>query len=266
MPRQLLFETPHVKLYDSDFLHALQQAGIAAGDVVFVHSDIRVFGKLALFDRRGLCQALVDAINLAIGSQGTLIMPTFTYSFCNAAVYDVEKSPSQVGALTEYYRRLPTVQRTLHPIFSAAMGGKEIDFFYSIDEDSFGWQSIFGKLHARRGKLVFLGTSLSACTYIHHIEQICNVPYRFLKTFSGTIKNGNAIYPSTASYFVRYLDKNITYDLSRLQTHLLDLGLMTRAHIGESAILVVEAATLFDEGCNLLKLDPNYFLKEPFQP
>lgn len=266
MQKRLLFETKEGKLYDTDLIDALEHAGIKKGDVIVVHSDISVFGKLALFDRNGLCQAFVNALKNSVGDQGTLIMPTFTYSFCNGSVYDVDDSPSTVGVLTEFFRKQSGTVRTLHPIFSAAISGKEKETFLQIDQDSFGEQSIFGKVRAKNGKLVFLGVSLQACTFIHYVEQMHKVPYRFMKTFYGTIKNGNKTYQTDATYYVRYLDKNVNLDLKRLEEHLLKTQLMVEVKIGESHLLVVDAETLLNEGSKLLDRDPNYFLKEPFTP
>jgi aminoglycoside 3-N-acetyltransferase len=260
--KQLLFETHGKKIYDVDFLEALQAAGVKNGDLLLVHSDITTFGKLALFDRNALCQALVDALQNSVGVDGTLVMPTFTYSFCKHLTYDVDVSSSTVGVLTEFFRKLPNTVRTLHPIFSAGISGKLSKDLQKIDMDAFGENSIFGRVHAKKGKLAFLGTSLQACTFIHHVEQMHGVPYRFIKTFPGIIKQSNKEFETEATYLVRYLDRNVNLDLKRFEQHLLKIGKMTEVKIGEGRLLVVDAEELFIEGCKLLDQDIYYFLKE----
>jgi aminoglycoside 3-N-acetyltransferase len=260
--KQLLFKTGDKEIYDSDFLEALRTAGIENGDLLLVHSDITTFGKLALFDRNALCQALTDALQVSVGADGTLVMPTFTYSFCKHLPYDVDASPSTVGVLTEFFRKLPSTVRTLHPIFSVGISGKLSKDLHKIDKDAFGENSIFGRIRARKGKLVFLGTSLQACTFIHHVEQMHGVPYRFIKTFPGIIKQGNKEFEAEATYLVRYLDKNVNLDLKRFEQHLLKTQIMTEVKIGEGRLLVVDAEELFQEGLKLLDEDIFYFLKD----
>jgi aminoglycoside 3-N-acetyltransferase len=189
-------------------------------------------------------------------------MPTFTYSFCRGAIYDPDQSPSTVGVLTEYFRRQPHTTRTLHPIFSAAIKGKHQANLQSVDQDAFGKDSIFGKLHAMKGRLVFLGTSMHACTYIHYVEQSHGIPYRFMKTFPGIIREKGQEYPAEATYFVRYLDRNVNLDLQRFESYLLQKGLMQEVRLGHGRILSAEADVIFREGCQLLDKDIYFFLKD----
>lgn len=242
---------------DKDLSYALREAGISKNDTILVHSDLTAFGKLALFDRERFMQTFVDILE---ASTGTLIMPTFTYSFCNGEVYDVQNSPSTVGALTEYFRTQPGVLRTLHPIFSFALKGDPS--FQKVTMDSFGSGSLFDHLRLVKGKLVFLGTSLQACTFIHHVEQMHGIPYRYMKTFPGTIKNGSQTFQTEATFFVRYLDRNVILDLSRFSDHLLEKNLMKKISLGTGSLFVVDADLLYAEGCRLLDQNIYYFLKE----
>ena len=97
------------ELYDS-----LEEVGVKKGDVICVHSHLMAFGK-PLLKRQDFMNLIIDTLNDVIGENGTLIMPTFTYSFCNKENYDMQKSPSTVGILTEYYRKYPNIERTWHP-------------------------------------------------------------------------------------------------------------------------------------------------------
>jgi aminoglycoside 3-N-acetyltransferase len=259
---QLLYTAAGEKLYARDFYEALQQAGIRKGDILFVHSDLTAFGKLALFNRRAFCQAFIDVLQASVGEQGTLILPTFSYSFCKGVPYDVAHSPSTVGVLTEFFRQQPQVVRTRHPIFSAAISGKLKEYFQLVGMGAFDCDSIFGKLHARQGKLLFLGVDMQVCTYIHYVEQMHGVPYRFIKTFPGIIKEGQREELAEATYFVRHLDQNVQLDLSRFARHLCASGRLKTIKIGQGSLMTVEAAALYAEGCQLLDRDSYYFLKE----
>jgi aminoglycoside 3-N-acetyltransferase len=249
-------------IYYNDFVECLKQLGIKKDDVLFIHSDISKFGKLASKDRRFILGTLVNVFNDIIGNDGTLLMPTFSYSFCNNEIYDVQNTSGKVGILNEYFRKLPDTVRTLHPIFSVAISGNKKHRFLDVSKDSFGENCIFDKIRKFNGKLVFFGANFQSCTYLHYIEQMHGIPYRYMKTFKGKIKNKNNIYDNECTYFVRHLDRNVILDTTRLEKYLLDNGFMKKAIVGYGEVLVIDAKTLYEEGFRLLDKDIYYFLKE----
>jgi len=259
---QPLYEVGSKQIFYSDFVGALRQVGINRGDIVFVHSDISVFGKLSTLDRNFLLETLIDAIKESVGENGTIVMPTFSYSFCKKELYDVLKTKSTVGILTEYFRKQSGVSRTIHPIFSVAIWGKYKSRLLDISKDSFDKNSIFGKLYQMNGKIVFLGAPFQSCTYVHYIEQMHGIPYRYMKTFKGEIKESNIIYEDEYDYFVRFLDKNVVLDMSRFEKYLLEKQLMNEVKLGNGRILMITSDILFKEGCKLLNQDIYFFLKE----
>jgi len=255
-----LYKIDEGDINGEDFTKALEGLGVKKDDVLFVHSDVSVFGSLATKNRAYLLGSLVDAIKATV-IQGTIIMPTFSYSFCEGKVYNIEKTKSTVGALTEFFRGLPDVKRTNHPIFSVGVWGKDSEYFSDIGKDSFDKDSVFGKIHEKKAKIIFLGAPFQSCTFIHYIEQAHGVPYRFIKTFKGTIKDRGKTYEDECTYLVRYLDeREVTLDLSRLEGYLIENDYMKETKLGNGRILLVEAETLFDKGMELLNKDINYFL------
>lgn len=262
MPQKALYITKNKTIYYSDFVRALKECGIKKGDTIFVHSDISVFGKLYNLDRASLLKSLIDTLKESVGKTGTIIMPVFSYSFCNNELFDIKNSKSTVGVLTEFFRNDPDVIRTTHPIFSSAVWGKYKNQLSKISKDSFDADSIFGKLYQLKGKIVFFGAPFRSCTYLHYIEQAHGVPYRFLKTFKGKIKNGDTEYEDEYTYLVRYIDRNIILDTKRLEEHLLQNKLMKEAQLGNGKILMIKSDTLLKEGYSLLDKDIYFFLEE----
>jgi len=246
---------------EKDIYSALARVGCRKGDAIFVHSDLAVFGKLMCFDRNLFLGSICDAIKESVGAEGTVIMPTFTYSFCDGHPFDVKNSKSKVGVLSEYFRNLTDVVRTIHPIFSVAIWGKQKEEVAAIGKDSFDGRSIFGKLHEMNGKIVFLGARFQTCTYIHYIEQTHGVPYRYMKRFTGKINAGGRVYDDECTFFVRYLEKNVKLNTVRLEKHLLTKGIMKECELGDGRILVVPSGILFEEGWRLLDQDIFFFLK-----
>jgi aminoglycoside 3-N-acetyltransferase len=258
-----LYEWKDKQIYYKDFVDALRAIGIEKGDVIFVHSDLSVFGKLITLDRDFLLNALVDVFKDCVGENGTIIMPTFTYSFCNGEIFDVVNTKSTVGVLTEFFRKQPDVSRTIQPIFSVAIWGKHRDEFLDISKDSFDKDSIFGKMHRHNAKIIIFGSPLvESGTFLHYIEETHGVPYRYLKTFKGTIRNNDVEYEDEYTYFVRYLDKNVIVDTDRLEKHLLKTGLMKEIRLGNGRIMMIESDLFFKEGCKLLDQNIYFLLKQ----
>ena len=248
------------EIFPADIVSALSRAGVKSGDVIFVHSDVAVFGKLATMDRDYFFQSLVQVFKDSVGSEGTIIMPTFSYSFSQGYDFDVANTKSAVGALTEYFRTMPGVKRTVDPMLSVAVWGKHQAYLLAVGHDCFGPDSIFEKFHHLKGKLVFFGTR--ECTFLHYIERMHDVPYRFMKTFTGRIIDGKKAYPDEYHYYARYLDRNAASDYEILEKTLMDKGLIREFDFGYNKILVMPTDLMFEEAHRQLVKNINFLLRD----
>jgi aminoglycoside 3-N-acetyltransferase len=257
-----LFKANQRNISAHDFENAIKSLGIQKGDILFVHSDLSVFGKLLLFKRSQLLETILQVFKTCVGSKGSIVMPTFSFSFCKNEVFDVDQSRSTDGVLTEYFRKQPDVQRTIQPIHSCAVFGHHQEDLLNIGKDSFGEKSIFGNLLKLKGKIVYFGATFLSSTFNHHIEQMHGIPYRYIKNFKGTIVNGNKRYDDDYTFNVRYIDKNVNDYPSRFGRFLLDNNLMKKMHIGDGTISAIDSEILFQEGWKKLDQDIFYFLKD----
>ena len=163
--------------------------GLKEGDVVLLSSDILQLTLTSLrngesFDRN----AFLDAILETIGSEGTLLIPTFNWDFCHGVPFDYDKTPCKTGSLGTIALKHPAFKRTSHPLYSFAVAGKDKEKLCSFNNTtSFGSDSPFGYLEENHAKNVIIGIHYSQCfTYVHHVEEINGVnTYRFQKTFTG---------------------------------------------------------------------------------
>jgi len=230
-----------------DIIDALKQSGIKNGDSIFVHSDLKSFGKLNnKITRQEFLESFIEALKKTVGEHGNIIMPTFSYSFCKNEIFDPETTPSTVGILTEYFRKLKEVKRSIDPIFSVSALGPDKDYFTDVGTNCFGDKSIFMKLYDKNAKIVFLGETFDI-TYMHFVEQKCGVLYRFIKKFKGEIKCGNKLEEFVFDYNVRPLDKDVNYDLEGIADFLESKGVLKKAELGNSKIRVVNAVDTFNE-------------------
>lgn len=250
----------------ADISLALARLGVAPSDTICVHSDVRSSLRVEGRSIAGKLDTVIAGLRGAVPG-GTLVVPTFTYSFCDGADFDVGSSPSTVGALTERFRSLPGVRRTPEPIFSVAVDGPlapswERDLFAIENKECFGPRSIFAYLLERDAKLVLYGVGLQVLTFVHYVEQVLAVPYRYMKTFSGTVSDGDARRQVTARYFVRQLDQDVELHLDPLERVLLADGRARAETLPDGPrILVTDAAAVLEVVRRELASNPAFLLR-----
>ncbi len=185
-----LYKTNEGKeLYHEDFVDALSQLGACDCKTLFVHSDV-MFGTMnPEIKRREFIASLLhifDCLNVE-----NIIMPVFSYSFNNGNDFNVKESRSLMGTLSEAFRKTDGVYRTIDPICSFAIKGKLAEEFkvFQNENNALGKNSCYDFLDKQGDvKYLFFGADLADCfTYVHYVERIIDVPYRFDMTFNGNI-------------------------------------------------------------------------------
>ena len=147
-----------------------------------------------------------------LGKNGTLLIPTYNYSFSNGIAFDRKKSPSQVGSFSDYLIKKRYLNRTNDPIFSHLVFGRlKKEIFKLPVSESLGSKSIFNLIEKKKFKILCFCCSLKNVTFIHYIEKLALVPYRFNKFFTGIIKKNNNLKKIKIKYFAG--KKNIDYKL-----------------------------------------------------
>jgi aminoglycoside 3-N-acetyltransferase len=262
----ILYQTDYGVIRRKDIEMALRSAGVSRGDVIMVHSDAGAFGKLGnVFDRKRFLQEILEAFLGVITEAGTLIAPTYTYSFCRKEVFDVKKSASNTGLFSEFIRQRPGSLRSEDPIFShAGFGPAAHELLDGVGNDCFGANSFFDRFYGLNGKLINFGKFFDI-TFIHYIEQKFGVDYRYMKRFSGQIFGADgAIHSREVDYYVRALPEDgmdVQYDMPRLGNELERRGLLRRSSLGASFILGSQARDCFDVGVEMLRGDMYAFLR-----
>lgn len=252
-------------LSKDDLMHAFRECGMTPGDTLMLHADALVLAQLPPMAARLRYDMLFAAIDDVLGPTGTLIMPVFTYSFTKGETFDVDNTPSTVGALTEHFRSLPGVLRSRDPIFSIAARGFLAEIFAAAAiDDCFGPQSSFALLERHNGKIACMGTPFTV-TFAHYVEQIAQVDYRYFKKFSGTVVDKGREEKTTVRYFVRCLERQSDIDLSILKARLIKRKQLASVPVGRVALSVVSCRSFADEAVALIAERPNGLIVEGAQ-
>jgi len=156
----------------------LRKIGLHKGSVVLVHSSLSSIGYV-----RGGADAVIEALLETVGEKGTVVVPTFPFQGLmadyveNSPVFDVKKTPSKMGIITERFRQRPKSIRSCHPTHSVAAIGAHASFLIEGHENSlypFDKASPFWKLMRIKGYVFLLGVDYESMTVLRTFE--CIVP------------------------------------------------------------------------------------------
>lgn len=161
---------------------ALERLGVEREGVLLVHSAFKPLSKDG-YDPVQVLEGIVDYMK-----PGTLLMPTMSWRFVNAAhpVFDELQTPSNTGILTEIFRIRYAETRSCHPTHSVAGKGRLAHHMLNshyLDDTPCSPRSPFG-LHAQHnGWILMMGISIDCCTLIHAVEEVM-APELYLKPSS----------------------------------------------------------------------------------
>ena len=157
--------------------------GVRTGDILFVHASLDRIGADA-----GEGRALVGRLLEAVGSEGSVFMPSYPWPPPGlfpppGSVFDVRKTPSRSGLLSEIFRRSPGVTRSESYYLPLAGCGRDASAVLSDQigvAEPFGPDSSLGRLaRDARTKVLGLGVSLNTTSFIHVADHALYRRYAF---------------------------------------------------------------------------------------
>ncbi|WP_126444184.1 AAC(3) family N-acetyltransferase [Sulfuricystis multivorans] len=242
---------------------AFAACGIKPGHCLMLHADAFPAAQLPGDDLAQRMDKLLDGVLAALGSDGTLVMPTFSYSATKGEVFCPARTPSEVGLLSEHFRQRRGVQRSKHPIFSVAASGSLAErFAKTIVEDCFGADTAFDLLMRHDAWIASLGCSMDRMTFVHYVEQAHGVTYRYFKKFPFAIEMDGAVEQGWVRYYVRDLERRSGVALDRLKSRLMSAGVLKVAEIGRAQLLCVRARDFFTHASECLDQQENALIEE----
>ncbi len=232
---------------ESDIIEALRKNGLNSGDVAMVHSSLSKLGNV-----QGGAGTVIRALIEVLGDEGTLVMPsfpslgfTFDYLSKNPA-FDVRHTKSQMGAITEAFRKIKGVKRSMHPTDPVCALGKETKFLLKDHYSQltpYNQNSPFYKLITLKGKIVLLGTKLDTVTNFHVIEDLIEnfkYPVYHKKQFLVKVRDevGVERMVTTKSHDPAISKKR---RCNELEPAFIKDGIMTRFNIGDASCAIIDA-------------------------
>jgi aminoglycoside 3-N-acetyltransferase len=251
--KKLLLRT--IWKYDKQKLSTvLASVGICKGDSLMVHSTWLVDNGF-----NGSAKDFIDCLKDTVTEDGRLFMMSMPYHnqstkeyLTQKKLFKVRRSPSQVGLLSEVFRRGKEVVRSVNSAHPFLAWGKEKEEFIAGHEHSncsFGKDSPFAKLESLDCKILLIDTAFNSITYNHYLESLYEERFPVAlfdeHKMSGEIidNDGNEVGFST-----RVLSKqSSSYRIDDLLEDTLDKqGKIQRFKVGNTNFTLVKVIDLVD--------------------
>ncbi|MCK6648323.1 MAG: AAC(3) family N-acetyltransferase [Bacteroidia bacterium] len=230
----------------------LKKIGLQKGDSVLVHSSLSKIGFV-----EGGPATVVNALFEVIGQEGTLLFPSFPAKGRNKThleehpFFDIKNTPSQMGSITEYFRKLDKVHRSFHPTDPICAKGPLAEYYTNSHFGQltpYNEHSPFRKLCDKKGKILMLGTTLNgACTNLHTLEDAVNFKYPVYDSVEYEVK---MIDESGKEYQMRTKVHNPDYSAKRncdaLKPMFEKEGVLVNGVVGEAKTMLIDAQKMLE--------------------
>ena len=231
--------------------------GIKKTDRVLIHSSMKSIGGV-----EGGADAVLDVFCEYLAENGNIALPSHSWRTINDEhnIFDPEKEPSCVGILTEIFRKRKGVLRSLHPTHSVAVTGKDKEYFVKDEhliDTPCGRKGCWGKLLDMDFKIIFLGCGTKSNTYIHGVEEWCNVPNRLTEEYHKfkIVMPGGTLFDRD----IRRHIGGISESYDRIQPYKEKRGLAKKGRFGGADCVVERAADIYNVTSALLGDNINFF-------
>ncbi|MGB0932930.1 MAG: AAC(3) family N-acetyltransferase [Lishizhenia sp.] len=251
--RTLKYEEAAGGISEDDLIKNFKNLGIEEGDSVLVHSALSKVGFIA-----GGPITFIQALISCVGKEGNILMPTSPNDrlqleyIQNLEVFDVRESKSNLGKITEVFRSLPETKRSLHPTEPVSVFGPNADWFttsHHLSETPYGQNSPWFKLTEKKGKILYVGCTLSnAGTSLHCLEDAVadfKFPVYYQDKFKVSVRNykSELITVETKVHNPEYSKKRKCDDLIPMFER---EGVAKRVKVGDAESLLFDAKGMLD--------------------
>lgn len=258
---------------DSRFFYSTEQlveafraAGLFEGCIAFVHVSLGRLGiNRAAPDEMTACKELLRALDSVLGDNGTLLVPTYTYSLGKGELFEPITTPSTIGPFSEFVRTSPGWLRSREPMLAVSGKGPAVKrLFADLPPTCYGYNSLYDRLVEADARIVTIGLDLHWATFRHHCEEVAQVPFRRSKRFSAQIREQDTSITEQAwDYFAAPFLDCCMPDGTRLAKIMRSEGHATVSSVGIGEITVIPAMIYRTRTQAHLSVDPWFTAKGP---
>jgi aminoglycoside 3-N-acetyltransferase len=260
---------PPLKVTKGEIVGDLAALGVPRGGLLFVHSSLSAIGQV-----EGGADAVVDALLNALGPEGTLVVPTFTYadqhdypdSINPNWIFDPANTHSGMGAITNAVRTRDNALRSVHlwhsvaaigPLAETVVTGTGKTWASAWDENSpMAWTFNNG------ASILMLGVPYQNLTAIHIWEVELGVDYRETTFVTRRTPLSDGTLVPLASRVHARTDWHPGSDFNRFGERMENVGLVGLGHVGNAVARLFTAADAHEMARTMYEEDKAAFLKQ----
>ncbi len=261
-------------LSEAKIVAALHELGVKSADLLLIHSSLSGCGHI-----KGGASTLIQAIRTALGPEGSALFPTFTRPYIylgdslnkayNYRPFDAA-DPEQVwtGSVPKTLLRQnpPDLLRSSHITHSWAGFGplaKACLQEQTAYDPPAGASSPMGKALQQNGKILYIGCPIAATTFLHFLEDHCNLP--FLDTAVCRCKNPDGSLKTVLleKHLPGHRDfyRGTNSEQCKFFQRAVEAGLdIRKTRLGTGFLQLIDLQQLFKIGKELIQKDPRVLL------
>lgn len=238
---------------EEELVRGLERIGVKSGDSIMVHSAFEPHHGF-----RGSIEEVIDAFLKALGPSGNLLMVSLPYRTSSfdylqkVKCFDVRKTPSAMGLMSEFFRRRKGVLRSAHPTHPMLAYGPRSEWFIAGHEQCLypcGPGSPFEKALQAGAKAVFFNVPFAYFTFFHYLEHCVSAKLAFPlyhePAFETPVINqrGERIVVRTMVFTPEAIARR---RFEVLEQWLVRRGVIRKTRVGASTLLVVDLREVMD--------------------
>ncbi|MDF1516150.1 MAG: AAC(3) family N-acetyltransferase [Anaerolineae bacterium] len=235
----------------------LSNLGVKPGSSLLVHSSLRALGYVA-----GGPETVILGLLKVLGPEGTLLIPALSYELVTRKnpVFDVRRTPSNIGVIAEHFRKRAGTYRSTHPTHSVcAVGPLTHAYLDNHEKDStpVGPESPFRRLREFKGYILMLGCGLKPNTSMHGIEELIQPPYLFGEpiVYMLTRQDGSQVTKTYTPHNFNGWEQRYDRVAQVMPSPALRQGNVLKAHS-----YLIDASRLWDAVLSVMERDPLAFV------
>lgn len=242
-----------------DIADALSAVGVQKGQALMVHTSLSSLGFVC-----GGAQVVIEALLEAVGTEGTVMMPTQSWKNLdpstgvywqepqewwqairdNLPAYDKDITPTNtMGAVAEMFRTWRGTLRSDHPARSVAAWGKYAEYLTERHDLSniFGDGSPIGRLYDLDGWVLLFGVGYNKNTSLHLADARASYPSKHnCVEHSAVLENGARVWKS---YETLAVDGE---DFDAIGEAFERIGAVRKQHLGNGTLRLMKQRELVD--------------------
>jgi len=243
----------------------LIELGINTRSILLVHSSLKSLGYV-----EGGAPTVIDALSEVVGKEGTVVVPTFTWcfvpekanpDFSRQGPFDLRKTPSTTGLITETLRCQKEAQRSFHPIHSVtAIGAQAEDIAKDHPKTTdFGPGSPFDRIVRGGGYILLAGVGHHVNSTIHYVEDQLDLPFLEEKKAQVIDGTGNLQTVVLRKCPVGHRDF-YKKEGSKLEQALQNSNIIHLGRVGEATVQLMKASELVEIAKKIIAKEPDILL------